>query len=356
MPLNTGTMSLADLQAITNQTVPQFGLDAVADVLRRDLEVHNRLTAEMFRDVAEITADPLRRTGVSGSGEMVEVDDYGRAPTQKPGAGGTVGLPLKLFQFAIGWTQRWINKATPAQVAEVQLNAQTAHRRALVRDFKRAIYAPTNLSTTDYTQVNKIDLPVKRFYNADGFTIPNGPNGETFDGSTLTHYTAAASLAAAGLLTSVNLVQAHSVGGNLQTWINAADEAAVRALTGFQAYVDSRLVLPNNTAGTPLQRLNPANTGNRAIGLFGPSEVWVKPYAIANYAVTLDVGASGKPLGLRTENGQAPALVRVAENDVFPLIAQYMESLFGFGALNRGAGAVHYWGGGDTTYDEPTIS
>jgi hypothetical protein len=353
MPLNTGTMNLADLQAVTTQTVREFGFDAFADVLTQDLAVYNGLVGEAFRDFCEITTDPLRRVGGSQAGDMIEADDFSRAPTQKPGLGGTLGFPLHLHQTAIGWTQRFLNRATVGELATVQLNIQGAHRRALLRRFKQAIYAPSNLTFSDYTQRNAIDIPVKRFYNADSWAIPNGPNGEAFTGSTHTHYTAEASPTAAGLLAHVNTVAEHTGGDGLQLNINAANETAVRALSGFIPYVDNRLLNPVGVANTPRVQASASNTGNRAIGLFGPAEVWVKPWAIAGYAVTLAT-AGEKPLALRTENGVAPALVRVAENDAFPLIAQFYESLFGFGALNRGAGAVHYFGGG--SYVEPTIS
>jgi hypothetical protein len=352
MPLNTGTMNMADLQAVTNQSVAQFGLDAVADVLARDLAAHNALVAEMFRDYCEITADNLRRVGASGAGEMIIADDFSRAPTQKPATGATLGFPKDLHQTAIGWTQRFLNKATPAELAAAQLNIQGAHRRTLVRQMKRAIYDPTNDTVADYTERNAIDLPVKRFFNADGWTISNGPNGETYNGASHTHYTAEASLSAAGLLAAVNNVVEHGLGGAVQVCINAANEAAVRALTGFVAYVDARLQL--GTGQVPTERLTIANSGNRPIGLFGQAEVWVKPWAVAGYAVILDTAAAEKPLALRTPNGVAPALVRVAENDAFPLIAQFYESEFGFGALNRGAGAVHQFTSG--TYTEPSIS
>lgn len=354
MPLNTGTLSMADLQAITNQSVADLGMEPVAAALRADLDAYNALVGQAFRDIAEVTADPLRRVGASGAGEMIVADDFSRAPTQKPAVGGTVGLPMNLFQTAIGWTQRYLRRASPAELATAQLNIQSAHRRALLREMKRAIYAPSNVTVSDLTQRNAIDIPVKRFYNADSWSIPNGPNGEAFTGATHTHYTAESTLTAAGALASINNVNEHGAGQQLQTYINSADEASVSALTGFKAYVDSRLVA-GNTDGQPLARLNPANTGNRAIGLLGASEVWVKPWAIANYAVTVAVAGGDKPLGLRTENGQSPALVRVAQNDAFPLIADFYESLFGFGALNRGAGAVHYFGVSGT-FAEPSIS
>lgn len=353
MALNTGTYTMADLQAVTNQTVAAFGPDAVAASLDRELAIHNGLITEAIRTSAEITADPLRRTGITGSGEMIVANDTSRAPTQKVGQGGTVGFPMDLMQIAVGWTQRYLNKATVSEVATAQANIQAAHARAVMRQMKRALYNPTNLDTTDYTQRNPIALPVKRFYNADGWSIPSGPNGEAFTGGSHTHYIGSASLTAAALLSAVTTVVEHTAGGRVQVYINAADEAAVSALAGFKAYPDPRQVV-GNTDGTNLQRLDLNNPGNRAIGTFGVAEVWVKPWAVANYAAVLDIGAPEKPLVLRTENGQQPTLVRVAENNAFPLIAQFYESVFGFGALNRGAGAVLYFASG--TYAAPTIA
>jgi hypothetical protein len=195
-------------------------------------------------------------------------------------------------------------------------------------------------------------LGVKRFVNADGASIPDGPNGEVYDGSTHTHYDAIAGLTAAALQASIRDVVEHGHGGKVVTVINIADEATVRALTGFTAYLDPRITL-NSNAREATQRLDITRLDNRAIGIFDSSEIWIKPWGIANYALSFDATTGNKPLLLRTRSGGAPTLEIAAELDTYPLYSQYMESEFGLGVWTRTNGAVLYFGGG--SYTNPTI-
>jgi hypothetical protein len=90
--------------------------------------------------------------------------------------------------------------------------------------------------------------------------------------------------------------------------INRTDEAAFRALTGFQAYQDPRIALANNVARREAPRLDITRLDDRAIGIFNAAEVWVKPWAIANYMFAYDQTAEQKPLVLRTRDGQGTNL------------------------------------------------
>src|SRR5690606_11592257 len=99
--------------------------------------------------------------------------------------------------------------------------------------FKRAIYTPTNSTFFDELTAPQAELAVKAFLNADSSGIPEGPNGESFDASTHTHYSAEAALTAAGLKASIATVIEHGHGGQLVTAIAASNEATVRALSGF---------------------------------------------------------------------------------------------------------------------------
>jgi hypothetical protein len=159
-------------------------------------------------------------------------------------------------------------------------------------ELKKAIYTPTNYTFVDLN-VDKAPLAVKAFINADSSAIQDGPNGEVFNGATHTHYDGSATLTAAALLASINDVVEHGFGGGVKVFINAADEAAVRALTGFTAYLDPRVTInANANQATPARRCH-AKLDNRAIGIFGAAEVWVKPWAIANYAFITDTTDGG---------------------------------------------------------------
>jgi len=220
------------------------------------------------------------------------------------------------------------------------------------RELQKAMYLSANYSIVDY-RVDKVTLNVKRFVNADGAPIPDGPNGETFNGATHTHYLAVNGLNDTAAAALVQTVIEHHQDGKPIIAINSADEAAWRALTNFRPYIDQRLTL-NYNANEPTVRLDPFRTNDKPIGLYGAAEVWLKPWALANYAVCTDIdAAAGKPLVCRIRRGDGVALKIAAKLAIAPLYADVMESEFGFGVWNRTNGAVLYSGG--ASYIDPTL-
>lgn len=348
----TGTMMVADLRSNRFQSAAEFGLDTINEVLQRDLAVHNAIVADLFGDMCLTTSDRQRISGTSGNTTMIEMDENTRPPTQKRVTGATVGFPLRLRGYSVGWTRKWFQQNSVADMAEQIIAAKDAHVAMLLRDAKRSFYGVANYTFTDRLVSPIIDLAVKRFANADGMGIPNGPNGEVFAGSTHQHYTAAASLVVADLLASISTVQEHGF-GNPITAINVANQAAVAALTGFTALVDSRFTI-NTAANQPIARLDVGPANNKPIGYLGASTIWVKPWAIAGYAVTYDPTTPMKPLVLRTRSGGGPDLAVAADIDAYPLHAQFMEAEYGFGVWNRLNGAIHQFT--NATYQVPTIS
>lgn len=347
----TGTYDISTLLAARTASAAAYGLETIQRILAADIAAHNILVRQMLGDFAELSSDRQRLYGGSVGGEMIEVDEYGRAPTQRDLPGSTVGFPLRLFQYALGWTDKWLKIHTPADMAIATQAAEKAHLRAIQREIKRAIFRSANYSWPDYL-VDNVTLAVKRFVNADSLAIPNGPNGETFTASSHTHYDAIAGLTAAALTATINDVIEHGFGGKVIAAINKADEAAVRALTGFVAYPDPRIIYRNSD--TPGQTLDITRLDNRAIGIFGGAEVWVKPWAIANYVFVYDSDDPQKPLVFRQRSDSQLQGLRIAATlDTYPLHAQYMEDEYGIGVWTRTNGAVLYFGGG--AYVDPTI-
>ena len=352
--VTTGTHDISSLFASRNQSVVEFGIDNVNTILQNDLAAHNLLVQDMFGEFAEFSSDRQRIYGASVSGDMVEVDEYGRSATQKPSAGSTVGFPMKLFQYAIGWTEKWMQTHTPNDMALAQQGAKMAHLRRLQLEVKKALLLSSNYTWVDFL-VDGVSLSVKRLVNADSQAIPDGPNGEQFTASSHTHYLARVSTLAVSDGTGlINTVLEHGHGGRVKIAINAADEAAWRALTGtggFQALSDPRLIYRNTD--TPGQTLDISRTDNRQIGLFGAAELWVKPWVPANYALCWD-SEGPKPLLFRQRSQATLQGLRIAAtNSAYPLTAQYVEDEFGIGVWNRTNGAVLYTGG--TSYTDPTL-
>lgn len=353
MATNTGTYDISSLLNFRGpETAAEFGLDTIAEVLQEDLAVWNQTVSEMVTDLAEITTDRQRVYGTSGAGEMQETDEYGKTSTQKAEVGDTVAFPLRLMQYNLGWTAKYLQVARPSDLAAQQINAEKAHWKRIQKEIKKAIYGPANYTYRDHL-IDNVELDVKRFLNADGAGIPDGPNSETFDGSTHTHYDAVNGVTANALTDAINDVIEHGHGGAVKVGINKADESAVRALTGFVPFPDPRLIY--RASDTPAQTLDISRLDNRAIGIFGGAEVWVKSWVLDNYYFIWDSAESGKPLAMRQREQEALQGLRLAfENADYPLYVKDMEAEFGFGVWTRTNGLVLYVGGG--TYVAPTIT
>lgn len=354
----TGTHTINDLQSITTTTAVDYGLDAIAEILRNDLAAHNAVVDEMVGDLAETTTDRERIYGASADATMLRSDEFDRGVTVKAGAGSNVGFPLYKFVKDVGWTRDYMLQATPAQIANTVLAIETAHVRAIRAEMQRAIFGATNYTVRDEFVAPNINLSVKRLVNADSAAIPNGPNGETFTAASHTHYDYldGASPTAASLTALIEDVVEHGHGSRILLNINRAAETAVRALTGFNAYLDPRLTL-GTQANQPGQRLDISRLDNRAIGIFGAAEVWVRSWVPAGYVFAYDAGSPMKPLVYRQHPVAGIRGLRVvAEIEDYPLYARVMDSYFGFGVYTRTNGAVLYYAGSASAYVEPTFS
>lgn len=338
MTIVVGTYDIASLLATRNASAAEYGLDTIQAVLQADLAAHNQIVMEMVSELCEVTTDRQRVYGTSALGEMIEVDEYGAAPTQRPLTGATVGFPLRLFQFNIGWTAKWFQTHTPADMAQAVLGAEAAHLRAVQKELKKALFLSANYNFNDHL-VDNVTLAVKRLINADSADIPDGPNGETFDGATHDHYNANNGVDAASILANIEDVIEHGHGSMVKIAIPRASEAAVRLLASFSAYPDPRLVMRATDA--PGETLDISRLDNRAIGIMSGAEVWVKPWVPANYMFAWDAGSPNKPLCFRQRSSVALQGLRIAATlDDYPLTAQYMEAEYGIGVWTRTNGAA----------------
>jgi hypothetical protein len=351
-----GTYSVADLLANTN-TVVQIGEDNVFETFDAALAAHNEITRDLVQ-FAEVTTDRRRRFGGNDEMQMDPVDEFGRADAQKTAVGQTLDFPIYINQISTQWTRDYFRRATGAEIAKQFVGIQDADTRAFARDLKRAIFTPTNRTVVDRTQDYQ-SLAVKALANADSTELPLGPNGESFNGATHTHYlyTASTTFAAADLTALITAVMEHHVNGEPKIYINVANEAEVRGLTGFYAYTDARLVIPGgSTTTTAGAGLDMRNVNNRAIGVFGAAEVIVKPWMPSGYAFATVQGGPA-PLVRRVDPITGGNLEMVVDNETFPLRARTFERRYGFGVYNRTNGAVLYRdSGGAAAYVAPTIT
>jgi len=350
-----GTLSALEDWAADNDPITGRQ-EQIAQTFADALAAYNQLTADALSDLAGTTDQA--QLAFPGADEAIiqELDEWGAADASKATTTGEVGFPLRIYGGTLQWTNTYLERATPAMLAS-QLDAfATADIRNIRRLLATALFKNTN--TVGYFDRigSKRTYDLKALLNADGQAIPPSQSGATFDGATHTHYHANATLTAAYLQGLIDTVVEHGVDGKAVVYIAKADESTVRGLSGFSAYLDARITVAASTQyGT--QQLDVANPDDRAIGVFGGAEVWVKPWIPANYQAALIVGGSLKPLMVRTRTGDftaAGGFRLISEHSHEPLHAQYLGREFGISAYGRQRAAVGRSNNG--TYAIPTIS
>lgn len=337
-----GTLQVLDtLAASRSTTVGQYGEDKAYLQIQKLLAAHNAIVQDMVSELCEFTSDNLRAFGGGSTTSMVDVDEYGSADAQKISQGVDVGFPLRKVAYSVQWTRAYLETATMEEFAAQISGAMTAHQLKVESAIKTAIFTPTNNTTYKDRLVKNITLPIRAFVNADSAAIPPDPWGNTFNSASHTHYIgrAGGAFAAADLDSLITLIREHYNIGSVRVYINQAQEAAVRAFTGFQAYVDTRIVQPYTSSYASGQALDLMNVYNRAIGIYNGAEIWVKPWVPANYAFAFNP-QQRKPLAFRTRTGSFRGLAVAAEYESYPLRAQHMDDEFGIGVQERTNGAA----------------
>ncbi len=361
MPYGTLTTldTLASLRAASG-VIADIGEDVAFESIEAALAAHNQLLQESLAGFVETTTDRLRRYGGPDTMQMEELDEFGTPGAQKISAGATLGFPLKFFGGSLQWTRLFFQNATGAELAAQVTAMMDADIKNMHKQLKLSLFTPTN-STFEDRRVDHVSLTLKALVNADSAAIPIAPDGTTFNAATHTHYlgaTAAWSGATAAqintdLLALEGTVIEHFLTGGVQMLFNAAQEANVRAATNFSPYYDPRLI-PSVNQTNAMGDLDVMNITNRAIGVLGAAECWIKPWIPANYAVAVLVGSPQKALAMRTRNAGGGQLELLFDNEIFPLRARSYGREFGFGVWNRVAGAVLKCD--NTTYAAPATS
>lgn len=348
-----GTLTINDLLANQN-TIAKIGEDNAFQAIDAALAAHNTIVNEMLAPLVDATTDLQRRYGGVDQFTMDEIDEYGTPDVQKIAAGSIVGFPMRLYGGALQWTRKYFQNATGKEVAEQYVAMEDADLRNTIRLIKKALFIPTNYTFVDRLTNNAINLYVKALVNADGAPIPPGPNGEIFDGTTHNHYLgyASGSFVESDLTNLEETVIEHWNEGQCLVYINRAQEATIRGFSKFSAYLDARLV-PQTQTTIGAEPLDQRNLYNRAIGVHGAAEVWVKPWVPTGYIFAYMNGAP-KPIAMRERNPGSGTLQLVGDYDEYPLRARAYERECGMGIWTRTNGAVL-----DTahlTYTAPTIT
>lgn len=354
-----GTLQTLDTLESTFQTVADFGEDNAYDQLQAMLDGHNRILNDLYSDLVDRTTDKQRRYGTTDSVDMVKTDEWGRPDAQKAAPGAVAGFPLDSYQFTHQMTRKYMQTASVAEMFGQVVAAMDSDVRNVTKVVKQALYRPTNYTFDDYLTNRQTSIPlnVRALLNADGLGIPAGPNGETFNGGTHTHYLVAATPGSPIAADYVNLLETvleHYATGQAIIAINRAQEASIRAMANFTPILNANLFASDNsTRFGGVGTLDGVQLYDREIGQFNGAQVWVKPWVVAGYPVAY-IRNQPKVLCMRSRNAVSGNFVLVADDERYPLRAKGFEREFGVGVWNRTGAAVLDIQNG--TYTEPTIS
>ena len=360
-PYNRGgkaTLSILDVDGYGDIRVKDYGVDRAweqFDVFRAE---HNKITASMFDHLLQgVTEDRLRRFGDVDTLTMERVEmEYG-APSVKAASMQPYEVGLPIFKLGVNqqWTKDAISLMSVGQFNKQLVAVLTADIRAMRTELGKALFRNTNYEFRDrYSSDGRI-LPVRALVNADTLPIPVGPMATTFDGSTHSHYGTAAAVNDASVKALVNNVMEHTTTGVPVIEVNIAQEAEMRALTGFTAAQDPRLMLGVNI--THIQdKLDLWNQNDRFIGIIDSgAEVWVRPYIPANYLLCYVRGGElEKPLTQRRHMLHSSDLEVKESMTLHPsLQAREISRVTGFGVTGRTSAAILQKTGG--SYTIPSI-
>jgi hypothetical protein len=350
-----GTLTIPDLLASTTQSIAAAGPGYETAIWRAFEDAardHNMVMDDVMSLFVEKTTERILGYGGVTNMVMDDIDELGTPHAQKVAPGENMGFPLRLTGLAHQWTRSYFEEATPADIAGQMLAAMAADYRRVTRDIKRAIFLPTNTSFVDIRTKDRPTLSVKVLCNADSMSVPIGPNGETFNAATHTHYAGTASFVVGDITTLISNVAEHYRDNEIWVYINQAQEAAVRAFTGFQAFVDARIVQSQTTSYARGQ-YELFDFNNRDIGILGGATVAVRPWVPATIILAVNRRAP-KILKFREKRSGSGNFRLSFEDEDHPLRSKGYQREFGIGAYNRwGAAALDT---ANASYTAPTIT
>ncbi len=350
---------------IARMPVMSYGEDRVYEQLIEDLAIYNRVNAQLDEAYCAHGTDLLDGAGAVTIGVMQELDAEGVADPQKGQAPANIGWPLRKFGHGTGFTAAFLKRAAMKDIDSALRNAQLAHQATWKLALRTALFYPTHTTWRDQHGASPtLSLPGKASYNADGFPVAIGPEGQTFNADTHTHYAYVDSTTLTEALVSScvdNLREHNGMGELVQISIpTGAAETAMRTFVGFE-----RLQYPGVITSIAETRaigtLSMATTTNRLIGMWNGCEVWVREWVPSasntGWIHVFSAGAKSiKPLYVRESDVYPAGLFPEYELNKFGFDFKSLVAYFGISFRNRQNSVLGYWASGAAAYVAPTLT
>jgi len=356
MATTNGIYSISDLLKVKNASAADFGIETINNTIQAETAYTNNYVNEMLADLAQPTTNQIEVWGGNSAHLMTEVDELGEALPQKQTVGINAAAPLKRFTQKLGWTQKFFELKTPAEIAQQYLALRKGYMLEIQRQIKKSIFNNVRADFVDKLYNNVTLTNVYPFINADSTTLPDSPAGVTFSGASHDHYIGEGTLTHEFVQALVDTVTEHGNTKGLKLFIALAD---VEHYLAFDAGFTS---LPDEATQTLLTKLVSGKTKdnndleNRQIGYWaGGIPVFVKPFMIEHYHLCVATEMPEKALLYRQRPQSSLQGWRIAAPySEYPMFAEVAEAEFGFSVFNRVMGAVYY--DANATYAVPTIT
>jgi hypothetical protein len=328
----------------------------------------NQAIIEQYGDLLVITEDMF---GITRQGETTRTMTPEGAEFSQPDPvrSDVIGhmLPLKWYEDALGWTERYLRKASESKLrADVQLITERWLNRFDFNFITRVLTDTENLiGTTGYDVGWAIGTGDNVNY------IPPQYRGYIFD-STHTHYVYKddTSLGWNDLFDAmVEQLVHHGFVGRKIALVPDADVAEIQAATGFIKIAPENIVYPGGNTSSPISVIRGqmwSGVPGQLMGYYesprGLVELYTHARVPTNYAwMTQPFGNNnaGNGVAVRVDEGEAFGMRPEIEivNSIIPRLKQVnFASEFGIGVNDRLNGQAGYLNAGAASYVNPTIS
>jgi hypothetical protein len=302
---------------------------ALADYNQNEGFLRTRLTF--------ITTDEKIKEGLTQNQmQFQRATEYGRPDRQRiTQAERERFIPLEDFSLGIGFTRKYLALARSDQIALQVDEATRSDQELIIRSIFQQILRIENLGGSGV---------YKTFWNADGDAPPRYI--DTTFLTTHTHFLTSATVTLA-LVQSMKLkLTEHGFDTERELWINAAEEAAVRALTGFVPVLSrDQALITNTNPFTATNIVAAAVDPAQFIGVLEGFRVRVYNWMPAGYLFAYDNAASGLRKSLAWREYPVASLrgLQLFNEDPassFPLVNSFFARNFGLCALERSNGVA----------------
>lgn len=308
------------------------------DDIQAALADYNQNEGFLRSNLCFVTTDEKITEGLSQNQmQFQRATEYGRPDRQRISqAERSRYIPIEDFSLGVGFTRKYLQLARSDQVALQVDEATRADQELIIRSILQQVLRIENLGGSGI---------YKTFWNNDGDAPPRYID-TTFAGSH-THFLTSATVTLA-LVQSMRLkLVEHGFDLSRELWINSAEEAAVRALTGFVpvASRDQQLITnsnPFNATNVQTATVDPA----QFIGVLEGFRIRVYNWMPSGYLFAYDAGNSvglKKPLAWRNYPVSSLVGLQLFNEDPgssFPLVNSFFARSFGLAALERSNGVA----------------